>query len=98
MNWTVFVSPPLCLHKILFRVHTLGGDRRMFVRAVHPGIVLKNELEELGLTPMEFARQIDVPPSHVSQIIAGKHAVTSDAALRFGQWFGDDPQFFREPI
>ena len=34
----------------------------MFMRAVHPGEVLKGELEELGITPTEFARQIDVPP------------------------------------
>ena len=38
----------------------------MFMRAVHPGEVLKGELEEPGITPTEFARQIDVPPNRVS--------------------------------
>ena len=66
----------------------------MFMRAVHPGTVLKDELDELGITPTEFARQIDVPPNRVSQIIAGKRAVTGDTALRFGHWFGTDPQFW----
>lgn len=66
----------------------------MFMRAVHPGEVLKAELEELNVTPTEFARQIDVPPNRVSQIIAGKRAVTGDTALRFGHWFGTDPQFW----
>jgi addiction module HigA family antidote len=66
----------------------------MFMRAVHPGEVLKDELEELGITPTEFARQIDVPPNRVSQIIAGKRSVTGDTALRFGHWFGTDPQFW----
>lgn len=66
----------------------------MFMRAVHPGEVLKGELEELNVTPTEFARQIDVPPNRVSQIIAGKRAVTGDTALRFGHWFGTDPQFW----
>ncbi|MCR5857465.1 HigA family addiction module antitoxin [Mesorhizobium sp. J428] len=66
----------------------------MFMRAVHPGEVLKDELEELNVTPTEFARQIDVPPNRVSQIIAGKRAVTGDTALRFGHWFGTDPQFW----
>jgi addiction module HigA family antidote len=64
------------------------------MRAVHPGEVLKDELEELNVTPTEFARQIDVPPNRVSQIIAGKRAVTGDTALRFGHWFGTDPQFW----
>jgi addiction module HigA family antidote len=66
----------------------------MFMRAVHPGEILKEELEELGVTPTEFARQIDVPPNRVSQIIAGKRAITGDTALRFGHWFGTDPQFW----
>ncbi len=66
----------------------------MFMRAVHPGVVLKDELEELGITPTEFARQIDVPPNRVSQIIAGKRGITGDTALRCGHWFGMDPQFW----
>lgn len=66
----------------------------MFMRAVHPGEVLKEELDELGITPTEFARQIDVPANRISQIIAGKRAVTGDTALRFGHWFGTEPQFW----
>jgi antitoxin HigA-1 len=66
----------------------------MFMRAVHPGEILKEELEELSVSPTEFARQIDVPPNRVSQIIAGKRSVTGDTALRFGHWFGTEPQFW----
>lgn len=66
----------------------------MFMRAIHPGAILKDELEELGVTPTEFARQIEVPPNRVSQIIGGKRAITGDTALRFGHWFGTDPQFW----
>ena len=66
----------------------------MLKRVVHPGEILKDELEELGVTPTEFARQIAVPPNRVSQIIAGKRSITGDTALRFGHWFGMDPQFW----
>ena len=66
----------------------------MFKRVVHPGEILKDELEELGVTPTAFARQIDVPPNRVSQIIAGKRSITGDTALRFGHWFGVEPQFW----
>ena len=66
----------------------------MFKRAVHPGEILKEELEELGVSLTEFARQIDVPPNRVSQILSGKRAVTGDTALRFGHWFGTNPQFW----
>ena len=66
----------------------------MFMRAVHPGAVLKDELEELGITPTAFARQIDVPANRVSQIIAGKRGITGGTALRFGHWFVTDPQLW----
>ncbi len=66
----------------------------MFMRAVHPGEILKDELDGLDVSPTEFARQIDVPPNRISQIIAGKRAVTGDTALRFGHWFGTEPQFW----
>ncbi len=66
----------------------------MFKRAVHPGEILKGELEELGMAPTEFARQIDVPPNRVGQIIAGKRSVSAETALRFGHWFGVEAQFW----
>lgn len=66
----------------------------MLQRVVHPGEVLAGELEELGITPTELARQIDVPPNRVSQIIAGKRKITGDTALRLGHWFGVAPQFW----
>jgi addiction module HigA family antidote len=66
----------------------------MFMRAVHPGDVLKDELDGLGVTPTALARQIDVPPNRIGQIISGKRAVTGDTALRLGHWFGTDPQFW----
>jgi antitoxin HigA-1 len=69
-------------------------DKVMFKRVVHPGLILKDELEALDVTLTEFARQIDVPPNRVSQIIAGKRSITGDTALRFGHWFGVDPQFW----
>ena len=66
----------------------------MFKRAVHPGLILNDELAELNITPTNFARQMDAPPNRISQIIAGKRSVSGDTALRFGHWLGVDPQFW----
>ena len=66
----------------------------MLKRTVHPGEILRDELAELGVSQSEFARQINVPPNRVSQIISGKRSVTGDTALRFGHWFGVEPQFW----
>jgi len=64
------------------------------LRSVHPGQVLKDELDTIGISLSEFARQIDVPANRISQIIAGKRAISGDSALRFGHWFGTDPAFW----
>ncbi len=66
----------------------------IFKRVVHPGEILRDEIAEWGVTPTAFARQIEVPPNRISQIISGKRSVTGDTALRFGHWFGVDPQFW----
>lgn len=63
-------------------------------RAVHPGEVLGEELGELGITPTDLARQIDVPPNRISQILRGKREITADTALRLGHWFGMSAQFW----
>lgn len=66
----------------------------MFERAVHPGKILKEELEEMGVSPTELARQISVPANRLSQLINAKRSVSGDTALRLGHWFGNDPQFW----
>ena len=62
--------------------------------AVHPGEILGEELAEMAVTPTELARQLDVPPNRIGQIIAGKRSITGDTALRLGHWFGTSPQFW----
>ena len=66
----------------------------MLQRTIRPGVILQDELDELGVVPSEFARQIDVPPNRISQIISGKRSITADTALRFGHWFGVEPLFW----
>lgn len=68
--------------------------RRKVHLAVHPGDILADELQELGITPTELARQLAVPPNRISQIIQGKRSITGDTALRLAHWFGTDPQFW----
>jgi addiction module HigA family antidote len=62
--------------------------------AIHPGEILRDELEELGITPTDLARQIAVPPNRISQIIGGRRSITGDTALRLGHWFGNSPAFW----
>jgi addiction module HigA family antidote len=61
---------------------------------IHPGEILADELEEIGVTPTELARQLAVPPNRITQIIQGKRSITGDTALRLGHWFGTSPEFW----
>src|SRR5271157_5619373 len=62
--------------------------------AIHPGEILVEELTELGVSPTELSRQINVPPNRVTQIIHGRRSVTGDTALRLARWFGTSAQFW----
>lgn len=62
--------------------------------AIHPGEILADELSELGVSPTELSRFINVPPNRVTQIIHGRRSITGDTALRFGHWFGTSAQFW----
>jgi antitoxin HigA-1 len=62
--------------------------------AIHPGEILADELEEIGVSPTELARQLAVPANRISQIIQGKRAISGDTALRLGHWFGMSAQFW----
>jgi addiction module HigA family antidote len=62
--------------------------------AIHPGEILADELEDIGVTPTALSRQIDVPPNRITQIIQGKRAITEDTALRLGHWFKTSAQFW----
>jgi addiction module HigA family antidote len=62
--------------------------------AIHPGEILAEELEELGVTPTELSRQINVPPNRITLIVKGQRGITGDTALRLGRWFGTSAQFW----
>lgn len=61
---------------------------------IHPGEFLRDELEELKISPAELARRIAERPSRVRQMLAGRRDVTADTALRLGRWFGTGPDLW----
>jgi addiction module HigA family antidote len=61
---------------------------------IHPGEILSDELEEIGLSAKRLADVIEVPPNRVYQILAGKRNLTADTALRLSQYFGMSADFW----
>ena len=62
--------------------------------AIHPGEILADELEELGITATALSRAINVPPNRITQIVRGRRGITGDTALRLGHWFGMSAEFW----
>ena len=61
---------------------------------IHPGEILADELEEIGLSAKKLADVIEVPPNRLYQVLAGKRNVTADTALRLAQYFGMSADFW----
>ena len=51
-------------------------------------------MKPLGLSINALARDIDVPPNRISEIVNGKRAITADTALRLGKYFGVSPEIW----
>jgi len=66
----------------------------MPVIAIHPGEHLAEELDELGMSAAELARQLDVPTNRVTEILNGRRAITGDTALRLAHFFGTTAEFW----
>lgn len=60
----------------------------------HPGEMLANQLQALGVTPTELAQQLHVPANRITQIVDGKRAITGELALHLAHWFGNDPEYW----
>ena len=62
---------------------------------ITPGDVLLEEfLKPMEISQNQLAKDINVPPNRVSQIIRGKREITADTALRLGKYFGIEPEFW----
>lgn len=61
---------------------------------IHPGEILREELEVLGISAAEFARQIKVPTNRITGILNEERAITADTALRLGHWFGTSAEMW----
>lgn len=62
---------------------------------IHPGkILLKEFLEPMKLSQNRLARDINVPPRRINEIVLGKRRVTADTALRLARYFKMSAEFW----
>ncbi|MCM2359197.1 MAG: HigA family addiction module antitoxin [Geobacteraceae bacterium] len=61
---------------------------------IHPGVFLKEILDELGISQNAFAHAIGVSPMRISHVIKGSRPVTAELAVLFGKVFGQTPTYW----
>jgi len=61
---------------------------------VHPGRIIKRELDALAMSGREFERRIKVTNDAMSRVIRGKRKLTADDCIRLSLFFGTTPEFW----
>lgn len=64
------------------------SNRLVPARAIHPGEILREELQERGITQKDFAKQIDVQASHLNDFIKGRRNLNEDLAMKLEKQLG----------
>jgi addiction module HigA family antidote len=64
------------------------------ISPVHPGLYLKELLDELKLSQYRLARELGVPAMRINHIVNGKRRVTAEIALRLGRYLGQNPRYW----
>lgn len=55
---------------------------------IHPGELLREDMEALGLSARALAEELGVPHNRISAILRGERSITADTALRLATYFG----------
>jgi len=64
------------------------------MRPVHPGEILREELDTLGLSSNELSKELGVPANRITMILNGHWGVSADTALRLASYFGTTQQLW----
>jgi antitoxin HigA-1 len=65
------------------------------LQPVHPGEILLEEfLAPMEISQYRLAKDINVPPRRINEIVHGTRAVSADTALRLARYFGTSERFW----
>jgi addiction module HigA family antidote len=91
------------------RLEKLAGERRgqysirinnqwricFKLDTIHPGEILLEEfLKPLKISQYRLAKDINVSPRRINEIVHGKRSISADTALRLARYFGTTDRFW----
>ena len=62
--------------------------------AIHPGRLLRREMEARKLSANRLALNLGVPSGRITDILNSRRSITADTALRLALYFGNTAQFW----
>ncbi len=62
--------------------------------ATHPGALLLEQIEEMGLSVNGVARDINLPATRLHEIVHERRGVSAETAIALGVYFGQTPEFW----
>ena len=62
--------------------------------AIHPGRLLRREMEARKLSANRLALDLGVPSGRITDILNSRRSITADTALRLALYFGNSAQFW----
>ena len=68
--------------------------RGKMMRPIHPGKILKREMETRDLSANKLSLELRVPSGRITQIVNGKRGISAETALRLSRYFGNSAQFW----
>ena len=66
----------------------------MLIRAVHPGVFLKEELDSLLMSVREFSKRTGISEKQLSLLLSGSANLTLDMAEKLSKFFGNSIAFW----
>lgn len=64
------------------------------VKATHPGSLIKDELKFRGISQKDFARDIDMQPTMLNELIKEKRAITAEIVLALEKGLGISAEYW----
>ena len=62
--------------------------------ATHPGTLLREQIEEMGLTVHGVARDSGLPATRLHEVVHERRGVSAETAIALGAYFGQSPEFW----
>lgn len=61
---------------------------------VHPGVLLRGQLDEMGLSVHAVAGAMGLPVTRLHEIVHERRGVSAETAIALAEFFGQTPEFW----